>query len=61
MNPASVLKDLQQARLSGRSLLAVLIDPDKFDNQTAAVFLRKLPSEVTHLFVGGSTVEPATN
>lgn len=59
MNPASVLKDLQQARLSGRSLLAVLIDPDKFDNQTAAVFLRKLPSEVTHLFVGGSTVEPA--
>lgn len=53
----SVLKDLQQAMLSGKALLAVLIDPDKFDDDKAAVFLRKLPRQVTHLFVGGSTVE----
>lgn len=57
MESVSVLKDLQQAMLSGKALLAVLIDPDKFDDEKAAVFLRKLPREVTHLFVGGSTVE----
>jgi putative glycerol-1-phosphate prenyltransferase len=39
-----------------KKLLAVLIDPEKFDLGTASSFLRKLPSETTHLFVGGSTV-----
>lgn len=37
--------------------LAILIDPDVFDNSTAESFLNKLPSNTTHLFVGGSTVE----
>ncbi|PKA82696.1 putative glycerol-1-phosphate prenyltransferase [Ulvibacter sp. MAR_2010_11] len=36
--------------------LAVLIDPDKFEISEAAAFLKKIPFETTHLFVGGSTV-----
>ena len=38
-------------------MLAILIDPEKFEVEKAADFLRKLPKETTHLFVGGSTVE----
>ena len=37
--------------------LAILIDPDVFDNSETKLFLNKLPSNITHLFVGGSTVE----
>lgn len=39
----------------GDKLLAVLIDPDKFDVATTSCFLNKIPKETTHLFVGGST------
>ncbi len=38
-------------------LLAILIDPDVFDNSEVEYFLNKLPYQTTHLFVGGSTVE----
>ncbi len=38
-------------------LLAVLIDPDIFDNSKSETFLKSLPPQTTHLFVGGSTVE----
>ncbi len=38
-------------------LLAILIDPDVFDNSETEYFLNSLPSQTTHLFVGGSTVE----
>lgn len=41
---------------SQKKLLAILIDPDKFKTETAAIFLRNLPVETTHIFVGGSTV-----
>jgi len=41
--------------LQGKKALAILVDPEKFDVQKAAEFLRKLPKETTHLFVGGST------
>ena len=37
--------------------LAILIDPDVFDNSEAEYFLNKLPSPTTHIFVGGSSVE----
>ncbi len=40
----------------GRKCLAILIDPDKFNISEAENFLKKIPSETTHLFVGGSTV-----
>jgi len=36
--------------------LAILIDPDKFDISETNSFLKKIPKETTHLFVGGSTV-----
>ncbi|GHC46083.1 geranylgeranylglyceryl/heptaprenylglyceryl phosphate synthase [Ulvibacter litoralis] len=49
-----------QALLKGisenRKFLAILIDPDKFFIAEADVFLKQLPKETTHLFVGGSTV-----
>ena len=35
--------------------LAILIDPEDFELDAAADFLRKLPKETTHIFVGGST------
>ncbi|AFL80884.1 phosphoglycerol geranylgeranyltransferase [Aequorivita sublithincola DSM 14238] len=36
--------------------LAILIDPDKFAISETKLFLKKIPKETTHLFVGGSTV-----
>ena len=36
--------------------LAILIDPDKFEISETNSFLKKIPKETTHLFVGGSTV-----
>ncbi len=36
--------------------LAILIDPDKFDISETKSFLKKIPKETTHIFVGGSTV-----
>ena len=53
----SIYKDLTEAARSGEKLLSVLIDPDKFDEKSAETFLLKLPENVTHIFVGGSTVE----
>ena len=53
----SIYKDLTEAARSGEKLLSVLIDPDKFDEKSAETFLLKLPEKVTHIFVGGSTVE----
>lgn len=35
--------------------LAVLVDPEDFNLGTVSDFLRKLPMETTHIFVGGST------
>lgn len=51
------LDDMQQASASGEKLLAVLIDPDKFNENTASEFLLKLPKTTSFLLVGGSTVE----
>ncbi len=52
----SYYKQLKSALQSGVKLLVVLIDPDKFNDEEAELFLKKLPAEVTHLFIGGSTV-----
>lgn len=52
----SITHRIQNAAASGEKLLTVLIDPDKFEEEEAAVFLEKLPSEVSFLLVGGSTV-----
>ena len=51
-----VLKGIFDAIASEKKLLTVLIDPEKFEMGSAANFLRKIPSSVTHIFIGGSTV-----
>ena len=53
----SYLEEIQQAAYEKRKLLAVLIDPDKFEEQNAAQFIQNLPGNASHIFVGGSTVE----
>ncbi|MGB7785582.1 MAG: geranylgeranylglyceryl/heptaprenylglyceryl phosphate synthase [Salinimicrobium sp.] len=52
-----VKNDIFEAVAAGKKLLAVLIDPDRFELRNAAEFLRKIPSCTTHLFIGGSSVE----
>ncbi|GAB2760969.1 geranylgeranylglyceryl/heptaprenylglyceryl phosphate synthase [Salinimicrobium soli] len=49
------LKAIKQAVASREKMLAVLIDPDKFDPNLSADFLRKLPKNTTHILIGGST------
>ncbi len=49
----SFLKDL---RLN-KSLLGILVDPDKLPVEDVALLLQNLPKQTTHLLVGGSTVE----
>jgi len=53
----SYLEEIQQAAMENRKLLAVLIDPDKFDEAQASRFIQKLPRETTHILVGGSSVK----
>ncbi len=40
----------------GNKLFAILIDPDNFNTLEATSFLKNIPANTTHLFVGGSTV-----
>lgn len=52
----NILKSINK----GNKLLAVLIDPDKFDISNVAGFIKKVDSSIaTHIFVGGSIVEEA--
>lgn len=53
-----VLEGIIAAEKAGKKLLAVLIDPEKFDPASAKEFLRKIPFLTTHIFIGGSTVTP---
>lgn len=54
---AKLYQDILEAVSSNQRLLAVLIDPDKFDEDQARIFLKSLPAQTTHIFVGGSHVE----
>lgn len=47
---------MEEAVREQRKLLAILIDPDKFDEKTAGDFFGKIPNAATHIFVGGSLV-----
>ncbi|WP_046756365.1 geranylgeranylglyceryl/heptaprenylglyceryl phosphate synthase [Kordia jejudonensis] len=50
--------DILEAKKRNQKLLAVLIDPDKIDNNHIPEFFRKVhQSIITHVFVGGSTDE----
>ena len=53
----NLYKSIQEARRSGKKLLAILIDPDKFSIQNTRAFMEKVnASKATHVFVGGSRV-----
>lgn len=54
---SSIYIDLLIASEKGLKKLAVLIDPEKFEEAETAFFLNHLPKSVTHIFVGGSTAE----
>ena len=49
-------KNLLKSVAEKENQLTILIDPDKFDISETKPFLKKIPKETTHLFVGGSTV-----
>ncbi|QQX77367.1 MULTISPECIES: geranylgeranylglyceryl/heptaprenylglyceryl phosphate synthase [Aequorivita] len=49
-------ENLQKSVSEKEKQLAILIDPDKFEVSEANSFLKQIPKETTHLFVGGSTV-----
>lgn len=56
MRKTNVYTHLLQQVQKGVRLLAILIDPDKFDVATTQDFLKRIPAQTTHLFLGGSTV-----
>ena len=58
METKRVYNTFAEATLLGTKLLAILIDPEKFDLATATRFLNGLPENTSHIFVGGSTVSP---
>lgn len=49
-------KNLLKSVSEKEKQLTILIDPDKFVISETKSFLKKIPKETTHLFVGGSTV-----
>lgn len=54
----SIYNQLTESISKGKKLLAVLIDPDKFDFALVERFITKVNSSIaTHIFVGGSEVE----
>ena len=53
-----IFDGILQAKEAGQKLLAVLIDPEKFDSAGTKEFLQKIPFLTTHIFIGGSTVTP---
>ncbi|MBL7560516.1 geranylgeranylglyceryl/heptaprenylglyceryl phosphate synthase [Olleya sp. YSTF-M6] len=54
----SVYNDILSAKAKKKKLLAILIDPDNFNLNIISQFADKInKSIITHVFVGGSTVE----
>lgn len=53
----NIYNHILQAKNDGNKLLAVLIDPDKFQLKNALQFINKVNNSViTHVFIGGSEV-----
>src|SRR5690554_6277596 len=48
-------QDFLKSAARNEKLLAILVDPEKFNSDKTDSFLKKIPNETTHLFVGGST------
>ena len=52
----NIYQNILQAKKEGIKLLAVLIDPEKFDVKNTTSFFEKVHQSITtHIFVGGST------
>lgn len=49
-------KSFLKSVVENKKQLAILIDPDKFNISETVLFLKKIPEETSHIFVGGSTV-----
>lgn len=56
MRSTRIYSEILKQITTGAKLLAILIDPEKFDTTTTKSFLQKIPKQTTHLFLGGSTV-----
>ena len=54
---SGILGELERAAEKEHKLLAVLIDPEKFQYEDTKTFLGRLPEAVDFIFVGGSTVD----
>ena len=54
----NIYQDIIESVKTGKKLLAVLLDPDKFQIETTQNIVEKInASKATHIFVGGSQVE----
>jgi len=52
----NIYKNILSAKNEGTKMLAVLIDPEKFDLKNIASFFEKVHQSITtHIFIGGST------
>lgn len=53
----TIYTPIHTAMKNAQKLLAILIDPDKFELNSAfaKAYLQKIPSATTHIFIGGST------
>ncbi|WP_411767191.1 geranylgeranylglyceryl/heptaprenylglyceryl phosphate synthase [Winogradskyella sp. A3E31] len=52
----TLYQDIVEAKAVGKRLLAVLIDPEKFDLENTSIFFERVNTSIaTHIFVGGST------
>ncbi len=49
-------RSLLRSVTAKEELLAILVDPEKFEISKTEIFLNKIPKTTTHIFVGGSTV-----
>jgi phosphoglycerol geranylgeranyltransferase len=56
MITSTLYESIVSAANMRRKQLCILIDPEKFDIVETAGFLQSIPSNTTHLLVGGSTV-----
>ena len=52
-----IYQNICSAQTQEQPLLAILIDPDKFvvEYAFAKAYLEKIPSQTTHILVGGSS------
>ena len=54
----NIYNDILQSKVKNEKLLAILLDPDKIDLNSAEVLIQKIiQSPATHIFIGGSLVE----